>query len=57
MNEKGVTAAQHGERLCVVAATCSRAHLVYVSAGPVAHVLASLFEDFRKKFNAWVDSV
>jgi len=25
--------------------------------GPVAFVMATLFEDFKKKFNAWVDSV
>ncbi len=40
--------------LCVVTATWSRKHLVHVYAGPVARVLASLFKDFREKFNAWV---
>ena len=31
--------------------------VVIVFAGPVAFVMATLFEDFKKKFHAWVESV
>jgi hypothetical protein len=57
-----VTAAQHGNahgplvfhsNLIVVAATW----VLILLSGPVAFVLATLFEDFKKKFNAWVESV
>ena len=58
VSQKGVSAAQHGEASSVPL-SCSAFKLAFcdVSAGPVAFVLATLHEDFKKKFNAWVESV
>ena len=65
-----VTAAKHGESssvgrfMCCIPWMCHprvwlgfRAQNADVSAGPVAFVLATLHDDFNKKFKAWVDSL
>ena len=58
VSQKGVSAAQHGEASSVPL-SCSSFKLAFcdVSAGPVAFVLATLYEDFGRTFKGWVDSV
>ncbi len=58
VSQKGVSAAQHGEASSVPL-SCSAFKLAFcdVSAGPVAFVLATLYEDFGRKFKGWIDSV